>query len=108
VTAADAPRAGQREWIALAVIALPCLLYSMDATVLYLPVPSLTADLEPSSSELLWITDVYGFLLAGFLITMGMFGELTYHGTVNSGSRSVGSLEDATEPTSTHAKKEEP
>jgi MFS transporter, DHA2 family, multidrug resistance protein len=46
-------KAGRREWIGLAVIALPCLLYSMDLTVLYLAVPSLTADLEPSSTQLL-------------------------------------------------------
>jgi MFS transporter, DHA2 family, multidrug resistance protein len=71
----EVPRAGRREWIGLAVIALPCLLYSMDLTVLYLAVPSLTADLEPSSTELLWITDIYGFMLAGFLITMGTLGD---------------------------------
>ena len=75
LTAADEQRAGRREWIGLAVIALPCLLYSMDLTVLYLAVPSLTADLEPSSAELLWITDIYGFFLAGFLITMGTLGD---------------------------------
>jgi MFS transporter, DHA2 family, multidrug resistance protein len=69
------PRAGRHEWIGLAVIALPCLLYSMDLTVLYLAVPSLTADLDPSSTELLWITDIYGFFLAGFLITMGTLGD---------------------------------
>jgi MFS transporter, DHA2 family, multidrug resistance protein len=75
MTPAPAPRAGRREWIGLAVIALPCLLYSMDLTVLYLAVPSLTAELEPSSAELLWITDIYGFFLAGFLITMGTLGD---------------------------------
>jgi DHA2 family multidrug resistance protein-like MFS transporter len=69
------PKAGRREWIALAVIALPCLLYSMDLTVLYLAVPSITADLHPSGAQLLWITDVYGFLLAGSLITMGVLGD---------------------------------
>src|SRR5262245_29550122 len=47
----------------------------MDLTVLYLAVPSLTADLEPSSTQLLWITDIYGFFLAGFLITMGTLGD---------------------------------
>src|SRR4030095_14942583 len=67
--------AGRREWIGLAVIALPCLLYSMDLTVLYLAVPSLTEDLDPSSTELLWTTDIYGFFLAGFLITMGTLGD---------------------------------
>jgi DHA2 family multidrug resistance protein-like MFS transporter len=69
------PRAGRKEWIGLAVIAVACLLYVMDLSVLYLAVPSLTRDLEPSSSQLLWITDIYGFLVAGFLITMGTLGD---------------------------------
>ncbi|MBC3192666.1 MFS transporter [Pseudonocardia sp. C8] len=68
-------RAGRREWTGLAVLALPCLLYSMDLTVLYLAVPSLTADLAPTAAQLLWITDVYGFLLAGSLLTMGSVGD---------------------------------
>ncbi len=69
------PRAGRREWVGLAVIALPCLLYTMDLTVLNLAVPRLSADLRPSSTQLLWIVDVYGFLLAGSLITMGTLGD---------------------------------
>src|SRR5688572_18348874 len=68
-------RATRREWIGLAVIALPCLLYAMDLTVLTLALPSLSADLRPSSTELLWIVDIYGFLVAGFLITMGTLGD---------------------------------
>jgi DHA2 family multidrug resistance protein-like MFS transporter len=71
----DPPRASRREWIGLGVIALPCLLYSMDLTVLNLALPHLSADLKPSSSELLWIVDIYGFLVAGFLITMGTLGD---------------------------------
>jgi DHA2 family multidrug resistance protein-like MFS transporter len=68
-------RAGRREWIGLAVIALPCMLYSMDLTVLNLAVPSISADLKPSSAELLWIVDIYGFLVAGSLVTMGTLGD---------------------------------
>jgi DHA2 family multidrug resistance protein-like MFS transporter len=68
-------KAGRREWIGLAVIALPCMLYSLDLTALFLAVPALTRDLKPSSAQLLWITDVYGFLLAGCLITMGRLGD---------------------------------
>ncbi len=68
-------KATRREWIGLAVIALPCLLYSMDLTVLYLAVPHLTADLKPTSAQLLWISDIYGFLIAGSLITMGTLGD---------------------------------
>ena len=75
MNAVTTPRAGRREWIGLAVIALPCLLYSMDLTVLFLAVPHLSADLQPSSAQLLWITDIYGFLLAGLLITMGTLGD---------------------------------
>jgi DHA2 family multidrug resistance protein-like MFS transporter len=68
-------RAGRREWIGLAVIALPCMLYSMDLTVLNLAIPSISADLKPSSAELLWIVDIYGFLVAGSLVTMGTLGD---------------------------------
>src|SRR5918992_36253 len=68
-------RAGRREWIGLPGIAPPSMLYSMDLTVLYLAVPELTRDLQPSASQLLWITDIYGFLVAGSLITMGTLGD---------------------------------
>jgi MFS transporter, DHA2 family, multidrug resistance protein len=75
LNAVTTPRAGRREWVGLAVIALPCLLYSMDLTVLFLAVPHLSAALQPSSTQLLWITDIYGFLLAGSLLTMGTLGD---------------------------------
>jgi DHA2 family multidrug resistance protein-like MFS transporter len=68
-------KATRREWIGLGVIALPCMLYSMDLTVLNLALPALAADLEPSAVELLWIVDIYGFLVAGALITMGTLGD---------------------------------
>lgn len=69
------PKAGRREWIGLAVLMLPTLLISMDLTVLHLAVPLLTEDLQPSTSQLLWITDIYGFMIAGSLITMGTLGD---------------------------------
>jgi DHA2 family multidrug resistance protein-like MFS transporter len=68
-------RATRREWIGLGVIALPALVYAMDLTVLTLALPSISADLHPSSTELLWIVDIYGFMVAGFLITMGTLGD---------------------------------
>ncbi|MGH6692182.1 MAG: MFS transporter [Gammaproteobacteria bacterium] len=70
-----APTATRREWIGLGVIALPCLLYSMDLTVLNLALPALGAHLKPSSVQLLWIVDIYGFLVAGSLLTMGTLGD---------------------------------
>src|SRR3954453_1869385 len=64
-----------RKWIGLAVIALPCLVYAMDLNVLNLALPAISADLAPSSTELLWIVDIYGFMVAGALITMGALGD---------------------------------
>lgn len=68
-------RAGYREWLGLAALVLPVIITSMDISVLYLAVPRLSEDLRPSAGELLWILDVYGFLLAGLLITMGNLGD---------------------------------
>jgi MFS transporter, DHA2 family, multidrug resistance protein len=68
-------RATAREWIGLAVLVLPVMLISVDVTVLYLALPFISADLGPTGSELLWIVDIYGFVLAGLLITMGNVGD---------------------------------
>jgi MFS transporter, DHA2 family, multidrug resistance protein len=68
-------RAGRREWTGLAVLLLPLLLVSMDVSVLYFAVPFISRDLQPSSAQQLWIFDVYGFVLAGLLITMGSLGD---------------------------------
>jgi DHA2 family multidrug resistance protein-like MFS transporter len=73
--AVEPPRATRREWIGLAVIALACVLYVMDLTVLHLAVPKISEDLKPSSAQLLWIIDIYGFMVAGSLITMGTLGD---------------------------------
>jgi DHA2 family multidrug resistance protein-like MFS transporter len=75
VQAGQGLKAGRREWIGLAVLALPALLVSMDTTVMYLAVPALSTALKPNSVELLWISDSYMFLEAGFLITMGTLGD---------------------------------
>jgi MFS transporter, DHA2 family, multidrug resistance protein len=69
------PQATLRDWIGLAVLALACLLYVMDLTVLHLAVPKLSADLQPTSAQLLWIIDIYGFIIAGTLVTMGTLGD---------------------------------
>ena len=67
--------AGKREWFGLAVLVLPTLLVSMDMTALFFALPHLSAELEPSGAQLLWIMDIYAFLLAGSMITMGTLGD---------------------------------
>ena len=67
--------ATRREWLGLAVLMLPTVLLALDMTVLHLAAPHLSADLQPTSAELLWILDIYGFMIAGFLVTMGTLGD---------------------------------
>jgi MFS transporter, DHA2 family, multidrug resistance protein len=67
-------RAG-RKWIGLAVLALVPVLLSVDVSVLFLALPELSADLRPTSLELVWIGDIYPFMIAGFLVTAGILGD---------------------------------
>ncbi|WP_328475781.1 MFS transporter [Actinoplanes sp. NBC_00393] len=68
-------REDRRAWLGLAVLALPTLLLSVDVSVLYLALPQLSAELGADATQQLWILDIYSFLLAGFLVTMGTLGD---------------------------------
>ncbi len=70
-----APRAGLREWAALAVLMLPVLMVSVDNTVLTFALPAVSVDLRPSGTQLLWMVDIYAIMLAGLLIAMGSLGD---------------------------------
>ena len=70
-----APRAGRREWLGLGVLVLPSTLLFMMLTILFLAIPHLASDLEPSSGQMLWILDVYGFVMAGLLVAMGTLAD---------------------------------
>ncbi|MGW0701841.1 MFS transporter [Streptomyces sp. NPDC002867] len=72
---ASPARAGRREWTAFVVLLLPLLLVSMDVSVLYFAIPAISRELDPSSTQQLWIFDIYAFALAGLLITMGSLGD---------------------------------
>ncbi|MFF7332240.1 MFS transporter [Streptomyces sp. NPDC008150] len=62
-------------WLALAVLVLAVLLVAVDATVLGLATPYISEDLAPSGTQLLWIGDVYSFVIAGLLVSMGSLGD---------------------------------
>ncbi|RJL31922.1 MFS transporter [Bailinhaonella thermotolerans] len=72
-------RAGLRQWAGLAVLVLPAMLLFMMLTVLFLAIPQLAAELRPTSTQTLWIIDIYGFLMAGLLVTMGTLGDRIGH-----------------------------
>lgn len=89
----DQPRPGR--WLALAVLVLAVLLVGVDATVLGLATPFLSEDLRPSGTQLLWIGDIYSFVIAGLLVSMGSLGDrigrkkLLLTGSVAFGAMSV-------------------
>ncbi|MDO4888674.1 MAG: MFS transporter [Actinomycetaceae bacterium] len=73
--AANSAMPPARRWASLAVLVGAVLLLAIDATVLYLAMPSLTADLSPSALQVLWIGDIYSLALAGLLVTMGNLAD---------------------------------
>ncbi|GAA3397261.1 MFS transporter [Streptomyces roseoviridis] len=82
ITAGTRPRplgrrtdAGANRWVVLVVLCVSLLLVALDATVLHVAVPSLTEDLRPSSTALLWIVDAYPLICAALLILFGTLGD---------------------------------
>ena len=74
-TAEPASPAGGRRWAVLAICCVAAALLGIDNSVLNYAVPSLARQLHPSSTQLLWIVDVYGFVLGGLLIVAGNLGD---------------------------------
>lgn len=75
-TGGSIPRtATAREWVGVIILTIPCLIVSMDLSILYFALPKISESLAPTSTQQLWIMDAYGFLLAGLLITMGATGD---------------------------------
>ncbi|MFJ6674846.1 MFS transporter [Actinosynnema sp. NPDC091369] len=70
-----ASRAGRREWAGLAVLTLPTSLASLELTIPNLALPAISQDLALTGAQSLWIVDIYGFVLAGSLITTGTLGD---------------------------------
>jgi DHA2 family multidrug resistance protein-like MFS transporter len=75
VTHIAAPRAGVKEWTALAVLLLPVLLVAVDATVLSFALPAISQSLTPTGTQLLWMVDIYPLVLAGLLVSMGSLAD---------------------------------
>ena len=85
----------RRQIAALSALAAAVFLVAVDGTVLAVAVPSLAEDLQPSYTQILWISDIYSFMLAGLLVTAGNLGDrvgrkrLLMFGVVGFGAMSV-------------------
>jgi DHA2 family multidrug resistance protein-like MFS transporter len=64
-----------RQLAALFVLCLAVFMVAVDGTVISVAVPSITEQLQPDYNQVLWIGDIYSFVLAGLLITMGNLGD---------------------------------
>ncbi|MDH1265772.1 MFS transporter [Pseudomonas sp. GD03944] len=62
-------------WLILTAVMLAFLPVVIDMTILHIAVPSLTQALKASSTEVLWIIDVYPLLMAGLLVPMGTLAD---------------------------------
>ena len=65
----------RRQIAALFVLCLAVFMVAIDNTVISVAVPSISAELRPSYNQILWISDIYSFVLAGLLVTMGNIGD---------------------------------
>jgi MFS transporter, DHA2 family, multidrug resistance protein len=65
----------RRPGLALALLSLPSLLIAIDISVLAVALPRMAAALSPTPTELLWMNDIYGFMVGGTMITMGAIGD---------------------------------
>lgn len=72
-------KAGIKAWVTLALLAVPAVLVMVNMSVLYLALPAIGSALRPSTPELLWIADGYGFAVAGLLLTAGILGDRYGH-----------------------------
>ena len=68
-----------RRWSALGVLTLGVLLIGVDGTVVAVAMPFISRKLGATSTEALWIGDIYSFVLAGLLVTMGGLGDRIGH-----------------------------
>lgn len=66
---------GPRAWLGLVVILGPVLLVSMDGSILFLTMPSITDALSPTAGQALWILDIYGFAVGSLLVAFGSIGD---------------------------------
>ncbi|MGZ3145052.1 MFS transporter [Lentzea chajnantorensis] len=68
-----------RRWLVLAVVLLCFLPAAVDVTILTIAVPTLAEALDASTTELLWVVDVYSLLMIGLVLVTGPLGDRIGH-----------------------------
>ena len=64
-----------RRWLILAVLCLSLLMVVIDNTIVNVALPTLSTELDASTTELQWIVDAYTLVFAALLLAFGHFGD---------------------------------
>ncbi|MDK8624920.1 MFS transporter [Corynebacterium appendicis] len=72
-------RAQRGRWIVLTAVSLGLLLATIDTSILYIAVPVLEDALGASTSESLWIINMYPLVMTGLLLGTGTLGDRYGH-----------------------------
>lgn len=75
----DDVRASSKRWWLLVTVGAGLLLITLDNSILYTALPTLTADLGASGSAALWIINAYPLVMAGLLLGAGTLGDRIGH-----------------------------
>lgn len=68
-----------KQWFLLALVGIGLLMVALDITILYTALPTLARELRASSSQGLWIINVYPLVTAGLLLGAGTLGDRIGH-----------------------------
>lgn len=75
----DAPLSPLRRWLLLATVSAGVLLITLDNTILYTALPTLSEQLGASAAESLWILNAYPLVMCGLLLGAGTLGDRFGH-----------------------------
>jgi EmrB/QacA subfamily drug resistance transporter len=67
---------GTRKWWTLAVVLITVFMLLLDVTIVAVALPTISAALHPSFSQLQWIVDGYALMLTSVLLTAGMMADI--------------------------------
>ena len=74
-----APLGTRRRWTLLMTVGTGLLLITLDNSILYTALPTLTRELDASWSESLWIINAYPLVMTGLLLGAGTLGDRFGH-----------------------------
>ena len=73
------PTSPRQRWLLLVTVSAGLLLITLDISILYTALPTLTEEIGASASQGLWIINAYPLVMAGLLLGAGTLGDRVGH-----------------------------